>query len=250
MKNLTLFLISLIMPQYLFPQVMNVYTDSGQLQQFELAKIDSIKFTSTVGTMKWIAHASIKIKTNAGIVIYIDPFAGTDYTEPADIILVSHGHSDHNQVGKVTKKESTQIFSGMGADVGGTKMAVGDSVEVAGIKIKTVHAYNSNHQKGDCVGFVLEINGLKLYHSGDTSNLPEMAELEPLHLDYALLCIDGVFNMGPAEAMDVAAIIKAKKVIPIHVAPPSASETQKQQNIQQFNPANKLIMKEGDTIFL
>jgi L-ascorbate metabolism protein UlaG (beta-lactamase superfamily) len=138
----------------------------------------------------------------------------------------------------------------MGANVGGTKMAAGDSTEAKGIKIKAVEAYNNNHPKGTGVGFVIEIDSMKIYHCGDTSRIPEMAQLEPLHLDYALLCIDGVYNMGPAEAMEVADMIKAKKVIPIHVAPSNATEEQKRQNIAKFNPPNKLIMKEGDTIYL
>lgn len=129
-------------------------------------------------------------------------------------------------------------------------MVAGDSVEAKGIKIKAVEAYNTNHIKGMCVGFVVQIDTIKVYHSGDTSKVPEMALLEPLHLDYALLCIDGVYNMRPAEAMQAAEVIKAKEVIPIHVAPPGASEQVKQINIQNFNPPNKLIMKEGDCIYL
>lgn len=249
-KQIILIAIFLIIPQFIFSQIMNIYSNNGQLQQFQISEIDSITFSSMVGTLKWLGHASIKIKTNEGLVIYIDPYAGTDYSEPADIILVTHGHNDHNQVNKVAKKVDCQIFSGMGANVGGTKMAAGDSAEAKGIKIKAVEAYNSNHPKGTGVGFVIEIYSVKIYHCGDTSKIPEMAQLESLHLDYALLCIDGVYNMGPAEAMEVAEIIKAKKVTPIHVAPSNATEEQKQQNIQKFNPPNKLIMKKGDTIYL
>jgi len=249
-KRILLIAILLIFPQHIFSQIMTIYSQNGQLQQFQISEIDSIIFASTVGTLKWLGHASVKIKTNSGIVIYIDPFAGTDYSEPADLILVSHGHSDHNQVNKVTKKVDCQIFSGMGANVGGTKMAAGDSTEAKGIKIKAVEAYNSNHPKGTGVGFVLEIDSVKIYHCGDTSKIPEMAQLEPFQLNYALLCIDGVYNMGPIEAMEAAEMIKARKVIPIHVAPSNATEEQKQQNIDKFNPPNKLIMKEGDTIYL
>jgi L-ascorbate metabolism protein UlaG (beta-lactamase superfamily) len=243
-------LLFFFMSQLASAQVMNVFSSNGQVQQFQVSEIDSITFGSTAGTLTWLGHASVRIKTNEGVVIYVDPYAGTDYAEPADIILVSHGHSDHNQVGKVTQKEGCQIFSGNSADVGGTKLSAGDSVNVAGIAIKAVEAYNSHHPKGTGVGFVIEINGIKIYHSGDTSKVPEMAELEALHLDYAMLCIDGVYNMGPAEAMEAAELIKAKKVIPIHVAPPGTSEATKQENIAKFNPAGKLVLKEGDTIYL
>ena len=239
-----------IIPQFIFAQIMNIHSSDGQIQQFDISEIDSITFSSKAGTMKWLGHASIKIKTIAGVVIYIDPYAGTDYSEPANLILVTHGHSDHNQVNKVTRADDCQIYTGPSANVGGILMAAGDSVEVNGIKIKAVQAYNDHHPEGTGVGFVLEINGIKIYHSGDTSKIPEMSELTPLHLDYALLCIDGVYNMGPTDAAEVAEMIGAKKAIPIHVAPPNSSEQQKQQNIDQFNPSNKLIMKESDTIYL
>lgn len=249
-KRIILIAIFLIIPHFIFSQIMNIYSNNGQLQQFQISEIDSITFSSMTGTMKWLGHASIKLKTNEGLVIYIDPYAGTDYSEPADIILVTHGHNDHNQVNKVAKKVDCQIFSGKGANVGGTKIAAGDTIEAKGIKIEAVEAYNSNHARGTGVGFVIEIDSVKIYHCGDTSKIPEMAQLESLHLNYALTCIDGVYNMGPVEAMEAAEIIKAKRVIPIHVAPSNATEQQKQQNIAQFNPLNKLIMKEGDTIYL
>ena len=239
-----------IIQLHIFPQVMNIFTNDGEQRQFNVSEIDSITFGSLAGSMKWLGHASIKIVTNEDIVVYIDPNAGDDYSEPADIILVTHGHGDHNKVNLVSQKDSCQIFSSNGAGVGGTTMSVGDSIEVNDILIIAVEAYNSNHSKGTGVGFVIEINGIKIYHSGDTSKIPEMAELESFSLDYALLCIDGVYNMGPAEAMEAADVIKAKKVIPIHVAPSSATEQQKQENIDNFNPPGKMVMDEGDTIYL
>ncbi len=233
-----------------FSQIMNIHLNDGQLQQYDVSKIDSITFNSQAGTLKWLGHASVKIKTNEGVVIYIDPYAGTDYSEPADLILVTHGHNDHNQVQKVTKKADCQILSGPGANVGGTKLAAGDSTEAKGIRIKAVEAYNSNHPKGTGIGFVLEIDGIKIYHSGDTGKISEMTDLAKLGIDYAMLCIDGVYNMGPVEATEVAQIIQAKHAIPIHIAPPGSSEQQKQQILNQFTPPNKLILKEGDEIYL
>jgi L-ascorbate metabolism protein UlaG (beta-lactamase superfamily) len=233
-----------------FGQIMNIHTTNGETIKYNLSEIDSITFGSEAGTLKWLGHASIKIKTNDAVVIYIDPYAGTDYSEPADIILVSHGHSDHNQIGKVTKKADCSIYSGQSADVGGSKMSAGDSVDVKGIKIKAVEAYNSNHPQGSGVGFVVEIHGIKVYHAGDTGKIDEMAQLTAMHIDYALLCIDGIYNMSAAAAMEAVTLIKPKKAIPIHVAPPNATEQQKQENINQFTPPNKLIMAEGDTIYL
>jgi L-ascorbate metabolism protein UlaG (beta-lactamase superfamily) len=249
-KHIIVLFLYLIFPHHIYAQIMNIHTVEGKTIQYNLSEIDSITFGSNAGILKWLGHASIKITTNEGIVIYIDPYAGSDYSEPADIILVTHGHNDHNQVGKVSKKADCAIYSGPGASVGGTKMSAGDSTEVKGIKVKAVEAYNSNHTKGTGVGFVIEINGIKIYHAGDTSKIDEMAGLTSMHIDYALLCIDGVYNMGAADAMEAVEVIQPKKAIPIHVAPSNANEQQKQENINKFTPPNKLIMAEGDTIYL
>ncbi|MDZ7371013.1 MAG: MBL fold metallo-hydrolase [candidate division KSB1 bacterium] len=244
------FLFFLGLPFLLYGQILKIHTHDGAVHEYRIAEIDSITFGSRAGTLKWLGHASVKIKTNEGVVIYIDPFAGTDYGEPADLILVTHGHNDHNQVQKVAKKADCRIIAGPGANVVGVKMSVGDSTEVKGVKIRAVEAYNNNHPRGSGVGFILEINGLKLYHAGDTGKIPEMAALAALHLDYALLPIDGVYNMSPAEAMAASELIGAKRAIPIHVAPSNASQAEKQKNIDKFTPPNRLILKEGDTIYL
>ncbi|MBN1996691.1 MBL fold metallo-hydrolase [candidate division KSB1 bacterium] len=249
-KTIITTLVFVILPVCAFSQMMNIHTADGSLHQYDISEIDSITFSSQAGTLQWLGHASFKIITNDNIVVYIDPYAGKDYTEPADIILVSHGHSDHNQVNKVKQKDICMIFSGPGANVGGTKMAAGDSAEALGIKIRAVQAYGNNHPKGTGVGFVIYLNGVTLYHSGDTGLVDEMSELANYGLDYAMLCIDGIFNMGPEEAMQVTEIIKAKKAIPMHAAPSSASAAQRQENIDKFLAPARLIMQEGETIYL
>ena len=246
-KTILTICLMLAIPCLLSAQIMNVFSTDGKLAQHEISKIDSITFSSKIGTLTWIGHSSLKIITNDGIVIYIDPYADGDYSEHADIVLVTHGHGDHNKIDKITQKDQCYIYSGEGADVGGTKMAAGDSTEVLGIKIKAVEAYNGNHPQGSGVGFVLEINGLTIYHSGDTDKITEMAEYASMNIDYAFLCIDGKYNMGPAEAMLVAEVIQAKKVIPFHTG---FTDAEKKQNVENFNPPNKLILQEGDTIYL
>lgn len=246
----TIWFLIFCLPVILFSQIMRIHQSDGSTHEYSIADIDSITFGSHYGTLTWIGHASVKIKTNDGRVIYIDPYAGDDYKEPADIILVTHGHNDHNQVNKVTKKANCRIFSGPGASVGGAKLAPGDSVEVDGIRIKAVDAYNSNHPKGTGVGFIISFAGIKIYHSGDTSKIDEMDALPALNLNYAMLCIDGVCNMNALDAAAVAQMLPTAQVIPIHVAPSNASQEEKQRNIDKFNPPNKLILKEGETIYL
>jgi L-ascorbate metabolism protein UlaG (beta-lactamase superfamily) len=192
--------------------------------------------------LKYLGHASIKITTAENIIIYIDPFAGDDYSEPADIILVTHGHHDHNAIAKVTKKDSCKIITFAEALTDGQYK----TFEVLGIKIKSVPAYNLMHSKKQCVGFVIEFDGIKLYHAGDTSKIEEMAELANENITYALLPMDNIFNMGPKEATEAAKIINAKYNMPIHTGPGGVYG---KKNVAKFN-LNKLAVRPGETIEL
>lgn len=55
-------------------------------------------------------HGSYRIVSNEGVVIYVDPYAGEGYDMPADIVIVTHEHSDHNQVDLVTLKDDGVIL--------------------------------------------------------------------------------------------------------------------------------------------
>jgi L-ascorbate metabolism protein UlaG (beta-lactamase superfamily) len=193
--------------------------------------------------MKYLGHASIKLITAENVVIYIDPYAGDDYSEPADIILVTHGHPDHTALGKVKTKEGTTIITHKEAIKDGEYQ----SFEVAGVKISAVAAYNDKHPKSACVGYILEFDGIKLYHAGDTSKITEMESLAEEHLTYALLPMDDVYNMGPQEAAEAAKVIKAKYNVPIHTGPGGVYS---ESNVAKFIVDGKLVVKPGETLEL
>lgn len=66
-------------------------------------------------------------------------------------------------------------------------------------------------------------------------------------INYALLCIDGFYNMGPKKAMQVAEIIKAKRFVPIHSSP---KDSYNQENVDACTLDNKVVLKPGESIFL
>lgn len=207
--------------------------------QYGSAQLDSLKN---------IGHASMKIKTSDGKVIYIDPYATGDYADSADILLVTHSHGDHNNQSLVKKKPTCTVITYATAIQGG----VYQSYTIGGIKIDAVAAYNtsnSNHVKSSCVGYVVEFNGIKLYHAGDTENIPEMAELAARNLDYALLPMESVFTMTPEKATLAAGDIKAKQFIPMHTMT-SANDTVDDNAIARFTVPNKIILKKGKSIAL
>lgn len=192
-------------------------------------------------TMTYIGRATMKFEFADGMVLYIDPYAGDEaaYDVPADLVLVTHQHSDHNKVDMVTLNEGGQIIQCP------TDMVEGDTIEVNGLEITAVPAYNSNHKRDRCCGFLIKFGGMTLYHSGDTSFIPEMEALAEERIDFAFVTMDGVWNMGHVEAKLVADTIKAEKVIPIHT---DGDLDWNQEIADAFMYEDKIVVKPGETL--
>lgn len=189
-------------------------------------------------------HGSYRIITNDGVVIYVDPFMGSGYDMEADIILVTHEHNDHNHVELPLKKDSTIIIRQDNLKLG----TIYNKTHVCGVEIEAVEAYNKNHDKSSCVGYVLRFDGITLYASGDTSLTEDMKNKLPKYdIDYALLPIDGIYNMDAEEASICADFINAKHTIPIHMKP---MELFDMESAEKFKHKSRLIVKAGEEIDL
>lgn len=188
-------------------------------------------------------HGSFRITSNKGTVIYVDPFAGEGYDQAADLILVTHQHGDHNQLGIVKKKSDVVIIQNNEALVNGKyqKFTVKD------IEIQAVSAYNANHKREESVGYIITVDNVKVYAAGDTSTTEEMKEFAALNLDYALYPIDGIYNMGPEEATKAADTVAAKHSIPIHMKPLDLFDM---AMAEKFKAKNRLIISAGEEIDL
>lgn len=193
-------------------------------------------------TLTMIGHASTKIKTAEGTVIYIDPFAQGDYEEEADIILVTHQHDDHNQVRLVTQKDSTKVITNKEALTDGTY----NCFEEKGVKIEPVPAENSNHPRSECVGYVITFDGISVYHAGDTSYIDDMKELASKNITYAMYPIDGEYNMDAEEAGKCADTVGAKHNIAMH----TDFYDYNAEKVKSFTPKGKLEVSAGTTIKL
>ena len=201
--------------------------------------------TGNMSKLLYQGHGSYRITDASGIVVYVDPFAGAGYDKKADLILVTHEHSDHNVVNLPAKKTSCEIFR----EKDFLSAGIYKSTTVDGITITAVPAYNRNHNRAECVGYVLTLtDGITVYASGDTSYTDYMKNsLGKMNLDYALLPCDGIFNMDAEEASRCADIIGAKHAIPVHTKPGALYDTAVSD---RFTAVNRLIVLPGEEIIL
>ncbi len=120
-----------------------------------------------------IDHACIMIKSAAGTVIYVDPNSSAKCEVEADAIFVTHPHNDHNVVSVVPHKDTTQEITNF------DMLSKGEykTVQVEDFTVTAVPSYNNGHPKDFNVGYVIEVDGIKIYHAGDTSKIDEIADI-------------------------------------------------------------------------
>ena len=196
----------------------------------------------------YMGQASIRIVTIEGKVIYIDPFAGDQYDLAADLILVTHGHRDHNNIEKIINRNpDCQLITWAEALADG----VHQTFDLGYVTVEAVEAgYNQNHNVKECIGYILTFtDGVSVYVSGDTSRTEQMPLMADMQIDYAFFCCDGVYNMDLEEAAECAELVKAKHNIPYHTLGKNGYSFDRSR-AENFNAPNRLIIDAGEEIEL
>ena len=218
--------------------------------------------TTGAGTkLLYQGRSSLRFTAENGTVIYVDPHIGNGYDVPADIILITHEHGDHNSVEKIAAQNPGCVIIRAADAISGGKL---QTFNVKGITIEAIEAKNSLHTIFEDqldpdnpwlvlgVGFIITIDGIKVYVSGDTDTTEQMKTFAAKKLDYAFLVCDGEFNMGPAEAAECAKIIAAQHNIPYHTHADYPDGSFDMAIAQAFAAAapNSMILEPGQEITL
>ena len=194
-------------------------------------------------TLYYQGHGSYRLDLSDGRTVYVDPFAGDGYDLPADLVLITHSHADHNRIELIRQKKSCTVITEKDALRDGKYQCF----DVNGIGVRAVQAYNGHHDINTSVGYIITFGNVSVYASGDTSKTEEMAEMAQMNLTCALFPIDGLYNMGPNEAAECARLVRAKYSIPIHMSPGKLFDA---EAAQRFHADGRVILEPGRTLLL
>ncbi len=221
----------------------------------------------------WLGHAAFLLEGSKRVLI--DPFLIGNPMAPVkpsdvkvDLIAVTHGHGDHlgdsveiaknNDCPVVTIHELSRILASKGVEAVG--MNIGGTAKVAGVKITMVKAFHSADVEengniisaGDPAGFVIELDGVKVYHCGDTDVFSDMKLISELYKpDVMLVPIGGWYTMGIDEAVKAVEFVKPKYVIPMHYNTFPVIETDpgefKKRVEEKIDGVEVIILKPGES---
>ncbi len=203
-----------------------------QAEEKAMSKFEEDIIKTNAGDLKitFIGHGTLMFTFNDKV-IHVDPVSSeADYTKlpKADLILITHEHSDHLDTKAISmlRKEGTKIILSKACAEkvpGGVIMQNGDAQTIAGLKIEAVPAYNIAHKrpdgqpfhpKGQGNGYIIAFGDKKVYVAGDTENIPEMKSLKDI--DVAFLPMNLPYTMTPEMASDAAKAFEPRILYPYH----------------------------------
>ncbi len=174
--------------------------------------------------IEWLGHSGFLLEH--GKRIYIDPYKVKD-PKIADVVLLTHDHYDHCSIEDLKRivSDSTAIIlpidciSSLAGRVPGKTIVIepGKRLKSDSFEIEAVPAYNLNKtahlKQNNWLGYIITLNGVRIYHAGDTDRIPEMRSIRA---DVALLPVSGQSTMTAEEAALAASDINCRLAIPMH----------------------------------
>jgi L-ascorbate metabolism protein UlaG (beta-lactamase superfamily) len=188
-------------------------------------EVQSVKITL-------IRNAGVMIETE-DIRIYIDPInLPSNYSSlPGDVVLVTHEHADHYQgdmISMLQKDDTVNVFPANMSDqidaFDGIGVVPGDSLQVGPVNITAFYMYTwapegyeaSHPIERNWTSYIIDINGITIFHAGDSKNIPEYSQLKGL-IDVAMLPLGpGCQTMAGYEVVQAIQVIEPTFFIPIH----------------------------------
>jgi L-ascorbate metabolism protein UlaG (beta-lactamase superfamily) len=217
--------------------------------------------------VKYLGHSCFVI-TSKVYVLLTDPFLSgnpASGAKPEEIgathVFVTHGHDDHmGDAASIAARCGSTVYATVetaGRFPKGTTVDVGQiggfvPAPFGGVKF-TAAAHGSGVPGGLSCGFLIELEGKKIYHAGDTGLIMDMALLEEEKVDLALLPIGDRYTMGPKDALRAVKLIKPAQVVPMHYNtwPPIAQDPERfKKDVEAATGITVTILKIGESLVL
>lgn len=179
-------------------------------------------------------HATIRIETDDGVVVYVDPCNEVISGTPgdADVVFATHEHGDHYDPSGITAVSDdatiVAVFEGVDTtdlDTEVVHLSLGDEYRIGGISVQTVPAFNRPdgehvrssgepyHPEGSAIGLVIVLDDARVYYCSDTDALEELTAIDA---DVVVPPIGGRPTMDRHEAAEFVKRIRPGLVIPVH----------------------------------
>lgn len=195
----------------------------GLIEEKESITFNGIKY-------EWLGQSTVRMTSSDGFTIYTDPVMLDENPKRADMILITHHHVDHCLPEFITpiRDEATKVAAYHESylkycvqDIKGVRtIKIGQTVELSGVQITGIDAYTARgfHIKGEGCGFLIDFKGQRIYFSGDTTNIKEMASLKGIDVAILPIC-DNTYTIKAEDMAAAAKVINPKLFIPVHYTP-------------------------------
>lgn len=159
--------------------------------------------------ISWLGHACFRIKSKDAVIV-TDPYdksVGYQLGKvSADIVTVSHGHFDHNNVAAIVGEP--KLVSGPG------------EYEIKGVMItgiQTFHDAEHGKKRGKNTVYLIETEDLVVCHLGDLGHVPTAEQVEEMsNVDILMVPVGGNYTINAVQAAEVISLIEPRIVIPMH----------------------------------
>ncbi len=191
--------------------------------------------------IKWLGHSCFLITSKKGVRIVTDPYAvggGINYSpirETADVVLVSHGHADHNNVSAVQGKPEV---------VKGSGVRTARGIQFRGVA--TYHDGSNGKLRGANIVFCFTVDDIKLCHLGDLGHVLSQIQMDEIGtVDVLFIPVGGSFTIDATEAGQVCDQLNPKVIIPMHFKTPKCAYPV--ASVADFLEGKKKVRKLGSS---
>jgi L-ascorbate metabolism protein UlaG (beta-lactamase superfamily) len=205
-------------------------------------------------------HSFFEIRSSKGTVVVIDPHNIEAYsTMPprkvkADVVLMTHSHQDHNQVGVIEKNADTKIIPGYKGAASNQKWNIVDE-KIKDVHIRSIGTYHDEEQGmkyGLNTIFCIEVDGWKIVHLGDLGHSLSAKQVKEIgEVDVLMIPVGGIYSLNGNQANKVVKQLKPKEYIfPMHYGTPQSNEVLTPDEFLEDWPQKKIARDKGNKLVL